>query len=117
MLTAYLATSQPYRWLSVNVEQVKCGFVLDSAAIYAIAENKRLAVDCYEDAILRDSIIKQQENEIAMTNNAFKSLRVQNAELKSTLHTQAKELYAERPKKWKWGAIGFGLGFVLKMLL
>lgn len=117
MLIALSATSQPYTWLPVAPTKTECGYVIDSVSIYNMAENKRLAVDCYEDAYARDSIIAQQDAVIQMQAAAYQLLLNNNAQLQGQLITKTQELTAEKPKKLKWGGGGVALGFLFGLLV
>ena len=117
MLIALSATSQPYRWLPVVPTKTDYGYVIDSASIYNIAENKRLAVDCYEDAYARDSIIAQLEVQIAMQTKAYNLLLNANSDLQGQVIQLNLEITAEKPKKTRWGGLGLGVGFLFGLLV
>lgn len=117
MLIALSVQSQPYRLLPVAVTKAKCGLVIDSTALYNIAENNRLALDCFQDSFTRDSIINSQQTTIAMQHKEYERLLRINIENREDLDKLSNSLTLEKPKKYRWAAIGAGIGFVLALLL
>lgn len=94
-----------------------CGLTIDSATVYNIAENKRQAIDCFQDGLIKDSIIAQQQQIIATQARQTAQLQLENTALQTTATQTTRQLAAEKPKKWRWGAVGITFGVLLGFLI
>jgi len=109
-LTAYWATSQP---LPVILKPTPHGIVADSAAVYAIAENRRQLSACIEQRATLTKIYESQQAQLTIYGIELAAADQEVRDLTERLNRTTERMNQQKRARWVYVAAGVVIGGVV----